>query len=292
MNDRMEDINVINGVPTTWIDSQDPGVPATGWVAWYAYGINTSGEIVGKAVNAAEGISRVFLFSEFDSPRFLLLPPIGPGWYRGSAINDSGTIVGIREAPGVVSAITYRWNPETGYTPIDLDIPTDLSGKGVDINDNGRMIIAGYDNSLGYRAIRLTPTGQGDYTREENFPGGLRPSAINEHGGFAGQEWSRRKSGFSETASFRYTNENGLEIIKQRNNTWDYAFDINSSGDVCISSDRAYLLWENDPSISEDNVLASLDELVVGTSGDLALWHERSRPLPWAINMRDGSGFG
>ena len=303
MNDLMEDLNVIDGAPTPWIDSEDPAVPATGWLAYYAHGINTWGEIVGLAWHPATDESRAFLFSDLPNPQFLLLPRMGPGRPRARAINDLGTIVGILWDPGVrTDAIVYTWNSSSGqyegnhllHPGTGNPIAVDLSGRGIDINNTGQIVIAGLDSSSGYSGWRGTANVAGGFDWE-SFEH-LRPSAINQTGAFAGSVWPPKKP-YDDDASFRYSDDNGLEIIKQ-GKSQDVAMGINSSGDVCLigvyggTNHRPYLYWEGDLSTREDNVLVPLDELVVGTNGDLALWNEPGPAVPWAINMRDNpTGF-
>jgi hypothetical protein len=133
----------------------------------------------------------------------------------------SGSRTRVREVRNASSG-QYEGNelphPDTG-NPIAVD----LGGRGININNNGQMIIAASD-SLGYRAIRLTPNDEGGYTLEEDFPGGLRPQAINESGTFVGQEWIRKGNMSIDDASFRYSNANGLETASAADaalSAWD-----------------------------------------------------------------------
>ena len=63
---------------------------------------------------------------------------------------------------------------------------------------------------------------------------------------------------------------------------------INSSGDALgslIGFDNAFVY-------TDEHGLIELDDLVVGTAEDLAIWFESRRNLAGAINDRDQTGFG
>ena len=286
VNDLMEDLN---SIITNWIDLGDGGTPATGWRTNWAYGINQFGDIVGTAVNSETGDRRAFHFNPLNS-RISLLPTVGNGEHRGTAINDVGTIVGLRNdgvSPFVV-AILYRWDPALQtYLGTEL-VEADLRGRTIDINNAGQMVVVGAVWGTGYR---LTP--QSDGSLATDFYEDLAPLAINEKGVFCGSMNIPRKR-FREDASFRYSDVNGLEVLQESRQP-DAATGINSAADVCMVGERrrGFLWWENDPASADDNILLPLDDLVVGTDLDLLQWYDATfHILPQAITSRDLTGFG
>jgi probable HAF family extracellular repeat protein len=274
----------LNTLADTWVDLGAPEDPAEGWIAKYAYGTNDVGQIVGMARNAAAE-ARAFLFDPTgESPRFFLLPTLSAGEHRAVAINDFGDIVGYWEDPGVEWRY-FLYTAADGQMT-DLQTPSPCLDPGharsnVDINNAGQIV-----TGTGWR---YTPGGEG-----WRFFANLYPQGINQAGTFVGNAalWKGKNNLYD--AAFRFRDPGPAEILLQcssRISPTAIAFDVNSSGDVCVHGVQSWPDGRRGYLYTDQHGLLRLDDLVTGSPEALARWAGWDI-TPFAINDRDETGFG
>lgn len=94
-----------------------------------AFGINDSGEIVGRSSTAAEN-NHVFIFSHGGMTDLSLLAPVvasGWGFITPTDINNNGQIVGFgTNSDGFTEAFLLSYTPDTVFTPLPIYISSPI----------------------------------------------------------------------------------------------------------------------------------------------------------------------
>jgi len=261
IEDGMIDLNTSQA---PWLDLEAPEQPASGWTAAEAVGINDAGQIVGSAKHA-DGRVRAYLF-DLQNPLFLLIPQIGDGVHYGQAINELGDVVGVRDL-GVGQGYQLFYYPADGQVVGLINVG---GLRHLAINNTGQILTrSGYRLTLGADGF------------QEEFFDAINAYGINDAGAFVGSLELAR--GRNEDAAFRYSDEEGMEILYE-SRKGNHGKDINFSGDVCLEGDqeaRGYVY-------TDEGGLWALDDLVLNAN---AMWLE-SRVNLRAITGRDSTGHG
>lgn len=228
-----------------WIDLETGGT-VQGWQVDSVNGINSAGQIVGRAIHSTDG-DRIYLFDSVYSatPQYQLLP----GQLTGTPkINDGGTIAAGTESTGI-HIFVPNTPPTVGYAaPVIVSGPRTIRS----ISNSG-LIACGPD-------YLIAPDADGNYIAKSYPDLDLYFSSVNDGGLFAGyREISptrKRDNPQYEAMQFDYFHTEPLSLIPTvEPRTLDHA--INNDGDIVFRWQRAYLY-----SASTEQTVP-LDELVM-----------------------------
>ena len=149
----------------------------------YAGDINDVGQIAGTATITGVG----FCGFLYENGEFMMLPPVIPdaGWSGAWAINNDGTVVGVRSIEeGVNPQNAYVWSAEGGFTDLGMmdssyTCATDISEIGIVVGWRG---IAGTSDQEGFRWH------DGEFTFLGPVPGAISsmPFSVNSRGYIVG----------------------------------------------------------------------------------------------------------
>lgn len=269
----------LNGIPNAvWIDldADENALPATGWIAETARGINELGQIVGTALHDVTLARRAFLLVDLGgvTPQFLLLPQVGVGENKGAALNDNGLVVGYGSGTTFLYTPIAEW---PWYTGEDLGFNCDTVA---DINNAGVIV-----TRVGFR---YTPGEPVDY-----FPGhwfyGINDGIDENSAMISGsRERTRGKNG-QEGGAIRLFELDNQEEVLYSGSLFTIGKGINDAGDVCIGTgNRGFVYTDMTNDAGEKFGALALDDLVLNQDDD---WLD-SQIHPWAINNPDSTGFG
>jgi len=220
---------------------EDLGRPE-GFVNSEAYGVNSSGQVVGVTEDGDFSNSRAFVFTDDDG--FHVFNTFGGSFSAGRDINDDGLVVGFSEtAGGKVQGFVVAPSEDGSYPELDPTlhaIPTlggDFSNASK-VNRSGQILGAsrGEDGRIrGYLYRR--DTGIRDLG---NLPGGERAFAngLNNNGDVVGfDSIYDANDEYVETLGWLWTKTNGIRslnsiLLEDARDEWsiEYADGINDAG--------------------------------------------------------------
>lgn len=248
------------------VDLNDIAPVPAGWTLTQAKEINSLGQIVGSAFNSDTSKSQAYVFDQAGGTLTLLpLSDEQSFSHHGYCINDLGEVAAVRTGPLQYYAVLYRRDVTSGdyfvWQEFPFGSPTAMNNFGQLVNVSGQL----YDADT--RTL-FTFTDDRD----------IRD--INDLGVFVGgvDVPSKKPPGSVDRAAYRDPDGPGpaLEILTKGRTYGCRAYGVNLDADVCLVG-PASKAGQNAPFIytDEDGLLA-LNDLLVGTTSDLAKWSESS----------------
>ena len=219
-----------------------------------AFGINTSGQIVGQANSSASGSDQAFLWT--NTAGMIDLGNLGGSSSVANAINASGQVAGQSDLESGITA-AFLWSQSGGMQNLGTLPGGQQSGANA-INTAGE--IAGWANvGSNDDAIIWTESG-GMVDLGINASCGATALGLNDSGEVVG--WFNNSAGCSFTShGFSWTHSGGLKDLGVLSGgQYSFAYGINSTGQIVgtgTSSTSAIvaLLWTADGTIHDLNTL-------------------------------------